>query len=134
MFGHPEWIESQLVMGEEAQKMRAEIAALFRTKTRDEWIEAAAGHDVCLTPVLDIAEIETNPQIQARQMVYEQTHPVCGKVKDIGVPLKFSGTKAQPAGPAPSLGEDTESILKEIGYKPQEIETLRKEGVILIAG
>ena len=133
MVGHPEWIESQLVMGEEAEKLRAEIAALFRTKTRDEWIEATAGHDVCLTPVLDIAEIETDPQIQARQMVYEQAHPVCGKVKGIGVPLKFSETTAQPAWPPPALGEDTQSILKEIGYKPKEIETLRKEGVILVA-
>jgi alpha-methylacyl-CoA racemase len=131
--GHPEWIESQFVMGEEAQKLRAEIAALFRTKKRNEWIEAASGHDVCLTPVLNIAEIETNPQIQARQMVYEQTHPVCGKVKGIGVPLKFSKTTAKPAWPAPRLGEDTESILREIGYKPKEIETLRKEGVILVA-
>ena len=133
MVGHPEWIEGQLVMGEETEILRAKIATLFRTKTRDEWIEVASGHDVCLTPVLDIAEIETDPQIQARQMVYEQAHPVCGKVKGIGVPLKFSQTKAQPAWPPPALGEDTESILKEIGYKPQEIETLRKEGVILIA-
>ena len=133
MVGHPEWIERQFVMGEEAQKLRAEIAALFRTKTRDEWIEAASGHDVCLTPVLNIAEIETNPQIQARQMVYEQTHPVCGKTKGIGVPLKFSQTKAQPAWPPPALGEDTQPILQEIGYKPKEIETLRKEGVILLS-
>lgn len=133
MVGHPEWIESQFAMGEEAEKLRAEIAALFATKTRDKWIETAAGHDVCLTPVLDIAEIETNPQIQARQMVYEQSHPVCGKVKGIGVPLKFSATPAKPAGPAPSLGKDTAVIMEEIGYKPKEIETLRKEGVILVA-
>jgi alpha-methylacyl-CoA racemase len=131
LVSHPEWIESQLVMGEEAQKLRAEIAALFVTKTQAAWIEAAVGQDICLTPVLDIAEIETDPQIQTRQMIYEQTHPLCGGIKGIGVPLKFSQTNAKPSWPSPALGEDTQSILEEIGYKREEIESLQKKGVIL---
>lgn len=36
MAGHPEWLDKHMVMGEDAEKMRQEIAALFRTKTRDE--------------------------------------------------------------------------------------------------
>ncbi len=134
MAGHPEWLEKHMVMGEEADHLRKGIAALFRTKTRDEWIIAAKNLDVCLTPVLDLSEIESDPQLQARHMIYEQTHPVCGKIKGIGVPLKFSATPAQPSGPSPALGEDTKSILEEIGYKQEEIEALRKEGVILVAG
>ena len=76
-----------------------------------------------MTPVLEIAEIETDPQMQARNMIIEQTHPICGKIKGIGVPLKFSATPAKPSGPAPTLGKDTADIMKEIGYKPEEIET-----------
>ena len=131
---HPEWIEKHWVMGEEALQLKQEIAALFRTKTRDEWIDETKNMDVCLTPVLDISEIETDPQIQARQMIYEQEHPACGKNKGLGVPLKFSATPAHPTGPSPDLGEDTLSILEEIGYKPEEIEALRKEGIIPQAG
>lgn len=132
MTGHVEWIEKHLVMGEEAESLRKEIADLFRTKTRDEWMNTAKSLDVCLTPVLDISEVEKDPQIQARQMIYEQAHPVCGKIKGIGVPLKFSGTPAQPAWPSPALGQDSKSILEEIGCQPEEIETLRKEGIALI--
>ncbi|MEE9912365.1 MAG: CoA transferase [Deltaproteobacteria bacterium] len=132
MAGRPEWIEKHMVMGAEAESLRTEITALFRTKTRDEWIAAAKDLDVCLTPVLDISEIETDPQLQARQMIYEQEHPVCGILKGIGIPLKFSDTPARPAGPSPALGEDTRSILEEIGYRPEEVEALRKENIILV--
>ena len=133
MVGRPEWINQQFIIGEEAEKLRAEIATLFITRKRDEWIATAAGNDTCLTPVLEIGEIETDPHVQARNMIIEQTHPVCGKIKGIGVPLKFSATPAKPAGPAPSLGKDTAAIMEEIGYSQKEIETLRKEGIILLA-
>lgn len=134
MTGRSDWLSKQFVIGEEADKLRAEIAALFKSKTRNEWITAGADYDICLTPVLEIAEIETDPQIQARNMIIEQTHHVCGKIKSIGVPLKFSATPAEPSGPAPTLGKDTADIMKEIGYKPEEIESFSKEGVILITG
>ncbi len=134
MAGHDEWIEKHLVMGEEAVNLRREIAALFRTKTRDEWAAAAKKLDICITPVLDISEVETDPHLQARQMVCEQVHPVCGRIKEIGVPLKFSATRTEPCGPSPALGEDTISILKEIGYAKEEIEALRQERVILVPG
>lgn len=133
MTGHKEWIEKHMVMGEEAENLRKEIAALFQTKTRDEWIARAKNLDVCLTPVLDISEIEADPQVQARQMICEQAHPVCGKIKGIGFPLKFSKTPAEPAWPSPALGEDTKSILEEIGYQQEDIEALRKAGIILIS-
>ena len=132
MVGRPEWIDQQFVIGEEAERLRGAIAALFKTRTRDEWIAAAKEYDTCLTPVLEIGEIETDPQVQARNMIIEQTHPVCGKIKGIGVPLKFSQTPAKPSLPPPVLGKDTAAIMEEIGYKPEEIKTLREEGIILV--
>ncbi|HOD31618.1 MAG TPA: CaiB/BaiF CoA-transferase family protein, partial [Smithellaceae bacterium] len=100
---HSEWLDRQFVVGEEADKLRGEISALFLTKTRDEWIIAAADHDICLTPVVEIAEIENNYHLQTRNMIIEQKHPACGKIKGFGVPLKFSRTPAKPGMPAPSL-------------------------------
>ena len=134
MAGHNEWIEKHLVMGEEAETMRREIAALFRTKTRDEWAAAAKKLDICITPVLELSEVEKDPHLQARQMVCEQAHPVCGAIREIGVPLKFSETRPRPCGPSPTLGQDTLSILEEIGYTREEIDTLQQEKVILISG
>ena len=133
MAGRPEWIDQQFVIGEDAEKLRMEIAALFMTRKRDQWIAAAKKYDTCLTPVLEISEVEKDSHVQARNMIIEQTHPVCGKIKGIGVPLKFSRTPAKPSSPAPVLGKDTAAVMKEIGYSEKEIKTLRNEGIILIA-
>jgi len=134
MVEHPEWVDKHMVMGEDAEKLRKEMAVLFQTKTRAEWVAQARNLDVCLSPVLEVSEVEANPQIQARQMIHEQKHPVCGKIKGIGVPLKFSETPSEPAWPSPALGEDTKSVLEEIGYQHEEIEALFKAGMILISG
>lgn len=131
---HSEWLDRQFVVGEEADKLRGEISALFLTKTRDEWIIAGADHDICLTPVVEIAEIENNYHLQTRNMIIEQKHPACGKIKGFGVPLKFSRTPAKPGMPAPSLGNDTQAILKELGYSKSDIKTFQEEGVILVPG
>lgn len=130
----PDWQDKHMVMGDEADRLRAEIAELFLTHTQDEWIAAAKNMDVCLTPVLNIAEMENDPQLQARRMIYEQDHPACGKLKSIGVPLKFSETPAHPSGPAPALGEHTKDILQEIGCTLEDMEVLYRESIILIPG
>ncbi len=132
MMERPEWLARQFAIGEEADKLRMEIATLFKIKSRDEWIAAARKYDACLTPVLEIEEIEKDPQIKIRNMIIEQTHPVCGKIKGVGVPLKFSVTPAKICAPAPALGKDTAKIMKEIGFARQEIENLKKAGVIFI--
>lgn len=129
----PDWIDKHMVMGGESESLRQEIASLFATRTRAQWIAAAKDLDVCLTPVLDLSEIEDDPHMQKRQMIYEEEHPALGKIKSIGVPLKFSETIAEPASPAPALGQDTKSILEEIGYAADEMEILLKAGVILFA-
>lgn len=46
--------------------MRERFAAVFRTRTRDEWIRRAAGRDVCLAPALSIDEAAGHPHMRAR--------------------------------------------------------------------
>jgi alpha-methylacyl-CoA racemase len=65
---------------------------LFEKKTRDEWEAILSGLDVCCEPVLDLDEVPTHAQIAARGL-FERAR----------------------GGRAPSLGEHTEEILKEIG-------------------
>ncbi|MBN1474818.1 MAG: CoA transferase [Syntrophaceae bacterium] len=132
MLDRQEWAGKQFVLGEEADSMRREIASLFLTKNREEWIAFSRKYDVCLTPVLEINELEKDRHLKARDMIIEQKHPVCGKIKGFGVPLKFSGTPATPGMPAPSLGNDTQAILKELGYSKSNIKIFQEEGVILL--
>jgi crotonobetainyl-CoA:carnitine CoA-transferase CaiB-like acyl-CoA transferase len=65
-----------------------------------------------------------------RNMLVEISHPKAGRIKQIGVPIKFSETPGEARTPAPDMGEHTEAILEGLGYNRERIERLRKEGVI----
>ena len=58
-------------------------------------------------------------------MVVEVEHPVAGKTRQIGFPLKLSKTSAQVRRPAPCIGQDTEAILKELGYDADRIVAMK---------
>ncbi len=127
-----DWKERFLVHGAEAETLRKEIAALFLTKTREEWTEIGLAADICLTPVLDIDEAGQDPHIRARGMIVDKKE-TGEKIQGVGVPIKFSQTPARPKNAAPALGADTAAILREIGYSSEEIAAFEKDGIILTA-
>jgi crotonobetainyl-CoA:carnitine CoA-transferase CaiB-like acyl-CoA transferase len=118
--------------GERATEIRAALTARFKEKTRDEWLEILANEDTCVGPVYEIDEIFEDPQIQARGLVVEMEHPKAGRVKQVGLPVKFDGLTEKDIvrRPSPGFGEHTAEVLATLGYSPDDIERLKKEGVI----
>lgn len=130
MVQKPEWKDRIIDEGEKGEELIQLVSQLFLTKTRDEWIATAEGHDICLAPVLEMNELKDNEQLKAREMIYEMETQSGEKLNTIGVPLKFSNTGAKPAWAAPQLGEDSDAILTELGNSQQEIASLRERRVI----
>lgn len=125
LVGKPEW--SSRIMDPE---LKAELTAFFRTKDRDEWVQMAAAADVCLTPILEIDELEKEPHHIARENFVTLEHPKYGTFKGVNQPIKFSATPAQPSWAPPLSGEDNEAILKELGYSDEQIAEMSKSGVL----
>jgi crotonobetainyl-CoA:carnitine CoA-transferase CaiB-like acyl-CoA transferase len=69
-------------------------------------------------------------QLTQRGMVVEEDHPVEGRIKEIGPPIKLSETPAELRMPPPRLGEHTREILASLGYGDAEVDDLREAGVI----
>jgi crotonobetainyl-CoA:carnitine CoA-transferase CaiB-like acyl-CoA transferase len=90
----------------------AEVAAVFKQRTRDEWATFAAEHDCCLEPVLDLDETLESELVRARQMVLELEQPGIGAVRQAGFPIKLSRTPAGIHRPAPALGEQDGELLE----------------------
>lgn len=130
MVQKPEWKDRIIDESEKAEELIRQVSQLFLTKTRDEWVATAEGHDICLSPVLEMSELKDNEQLKARGMIYEMETKNGEKLNTIGLPLKFSGTEAKPAWPSPQLGEDSEAILNELGKSQQEIASLKERRVI----
>lgn len=112
LIGKPDWFSFLLPTNpQQLTDFKAQIQAIFGEKDRDEWTRFGLEHDLLITPVNTLDDLDADPQLMARQMIMTQEHPVAGTFQTIGVPLKFSGTPAQPAWPAPSLGDDTDDVL-----------------------
>lgn len=108
------------------------LDAIFMTKVCAEWVKILreTGDIVC-SPVKTISELKDDPQVIANDYIVDFEHPVLGKVKEVGFPIKLNRTPAQRRSEAPELGQHTEEILIDIaGYTWAEIEQLAEEGVI----
>ena len=114
----------------DGQATIAELAALFRTRTRAAWLALLADEDACLGPVNTIAEALADPQVQARAIVTDQTD---GAPLLRSIPL-LSDAPSRLLAPAPRLGEHTAALLAWAGYSAEEIAALVASGAAAVAG
>jgi alpha-methylacyl-CoA racemase len=106
----------------------AEIAEIFRSRTRAEWKAFNDEHDAMIEPVLDLDQALDSELVRAREMVVDWEQPGLGTVRELGVPVKLSRTPGTVHAPAPALGEHTREVLAEAGLTAEEIEALLESG------
>jgi crotonobetainyl-CoA:carnitine CoA-transferase CaiB-like acyl-CoA transferase len=113
-------------------EVHAQVSEIFASRTREEWTAFAAEFDCCLEPVLELEEALDSELVRAREMVVEIDQPGAAEpVRQLGVPVKLSRTPGDPRRrPAPSLGEDTDDLLREAGYDDDAIAALHESGAV----
>ena len=121
--------------GRRMANLAALIAALervFAARPGAEWLAILEDVGVPAGPILDIAEMQRDPQTLAREMVVELDHPIAGRVKTIGAPIKFGATPAKVVRPAPVYGQHTREVLAEHGFSAAEIDQLAAERAVVL--
>ena len=104
---------------------KAELSDVFKTRTRDEWCEIMEGSDVCFAPVLSILEAPNHPHNRHRE-----TFVTVDGVTQPAPSPRFSRTEPEISHAARIPGEDTRSVLAEIGLAAHEIDALETAGVV----
>jgi len=106
--------------------LKEKFAAIFRTRSRNEWCEILEGYDACFSPVLSLGEAYYHPHIKARgTFLYE---------KDLIQPApapRFSRTPAQVQGPPVVPGSHTIQTLTDWGFKAEKVQHLLTKGAVL---
>lgn len=113
-----------LVPGPHQKARKAEVAAIFAGRTRDDWAAFARAHDVCLEPVLTPDEARADAQHAARGVFFD-----VGGVPQLATPLTPRGD-ARPTAPAAAAGAHTDAILKDAGLDDARIAALRASGAV----
>ncbi len=112
------------------EHLRSELAAIFLTRTREEWVHFFIEHNVPGGPVYDAGEVPDDPHFRGRGLLFEQDHPAVGRLRLFGTPIKVY-EESFTAAPAPGPGEHTDEVLASLGgLSPGEIASLRAEGVV----
>jgi alpha-methylacyl-CoA racemase len=106
-------------------EMRERFAAVFLTKTRDEWVAAAAGRDACLGPVLSIDEAPEHPQMRARDV-----YSAFDGLRHPRPAPRFGRTPSALTRATPAPGQDTREALADWGLAPEEIASLESAGAM----
>ena len=121
-FDVPEFVDLQF-----DESRREEIADFFRQaflkKTRDEWTSIFSDMDICLSGVLEMEEALESEYAANRQMVLRGPGGPAG----LGFVAKLSGTPPSYRNPPPQFGENTENILREMGFTRKQIEKMRED-------
>ena len=132
LISHPHFKDAlqRIVHRQELYQILQEI---FLSRTVDEWMEALRREDVPSAPVNTLDRVMADAQLVHRRMVVEVDHPVSGKFKSVGNPVKASGGEEVLHHP-PALGEHTVEVLQGLlGYDSGRIQKLIQEKVTIQA-
>jgi crotonobetainyl-CoA:carnitine CoA-transferase CaiB-like acyl-CoA transferase len=110
--------------------LNAALAPLFKRRTAAEWLRRLEEVGVPAGPVLDINQMHADPQTKAREMIVETSHLTAGKVRAIGLPIKFSDTPGSLRRSAPVLGQHTREVLRDHGFSEAQIDQLAARGAV----
>jgi alpha-methylacyl-CoA racemase len=105
--------------------MKERVAAIFKSKTRDEWCRIMEGSDVCFAPVLSMDEAPQHPHNRHRG-----TFVQVEGVTQPGPAPRFSRTPSAIQRPPARPGEHTEEALRDWGFSAGDLDKLRGCGAI----
>lgn len=95
------------------EELIAILEPIFARETSDALVQRLTAAGIPAGPVYTISQVFRDPQVLARDMLFEMEHPQWGSVRQIGQPVKLSATPASPRSAPPRLGEHTQAVRAE---------------------
>ncbi len=108
------------------QELDVELERYFINATTGEWLALMQVEDIIAGPLNTVDQVVEDPQINHLDMILDLEHPLGGRVKLAGNPIKMESIHGIPQAP-PTLGQQTEEVLKSVlGYQEGEVSHIRE--------
>lgn len=106
------------------------LAETFATKPRTEWMALLEANDVPFAPVHNISEVTDDRQVRHLETLRTLRHPTEGRITALRRPVRIDQERDGSDLAAPTLGEHTDMVLKQLGYDDADIAKMRSSKVI----
>jgi crotonobetainyl-CoA:carnitine CoA-transferase CaiB-like acyl-CoA transferase len=127
---HPDFGTNRMRV-QNRDRLLAILGNVFATDTRESWTNRLRAAGVPGGPINTLAEAFNSQQMKSRELVSELSHAGGGTVPNIALSFRLSGTPLADPVAAPTLGQHTETVLRDLlGYTAEEIDALARRGVI----
>jgi crotonobetainyl-CoA:carnitine CoA-transferase CaiB-like acyl-CoA transferase len=133
--GRPDWLEDERFAStrrrtENRQALNAAIADETRKRPAAWWVEQLEAAGIPCGPILSIDRMFADPQVRHLGMATPVDHPRLGQTAMVATPINMAGLETGVRQVAPLAPADTDAVLAEIGYQPDEIAAMRTDRVI----
>jgi CoA:oxalate CoA-transferase len=115
-----------------ADELDSIVADWTRPQARDTIVQTLIEHGIPCAPVRNIEEVVADPEVAERRMLIDSDYPNRGAIKVAGTPIKLSDApdSSRSTQRPPQLGEHNAEVLAAIGIGADELESLKRDGVI----
>ena len=103
----------------------------LKERTTGEWLEIFDAAGIPAGPVNRVFELIDDPQVAANDLVVELDHPTAGPVRMLGPVIRPVGSETVPDRTSPRIGQHDDEVITELGYSSDDIDKLRRDGVIV---
>jgi crotonobetainyl-CoA:carnitine CoA-transferase CaiB-like acyl-CoA transferase len=111
-------------------ELRPILVEAFGRRRAAEWVTLLVEADVPVGRVRDMEQVFSDPQVIDSQMVLDIDHPTVGPIRLPGLPWQLHATPGSVRRAPPTLGQDTDAVLKWLGFGSDEVATMRRDRVI----
>ena len=133
--GHPELFDDERFHDPNLRRdneslLKPIIEEWAKDKTATECVDILVAAGLPCGPVYDFEAVAKDPHVIEREMFVTVHHKTAGDMKITGNPIKMSEYPVQYKKASPDLGEDNDEIFSGIGYTAEELEQMRRDGII----
>ena len=135
LVGHPEvidepWFVSGVQRAEHGDELDAYVAEWIGDRTQDEVVRAFEEAEAAVAPIYDAADVVKDPQYAALESIITVPDEELGPVKMQNVLFRMMGTPGHVRWSGRRIGQDTNTILAELGLPSERIADLHERGIV----